>query len=257
MIDKARLRRSFAAAAAGYDAAAAVQREVAARLLAGLPAMADVTNLLDLGCGTGHGLSLLAERFPGRQPLAVDFALPMLAGLAAPRLCADAEALPLCDASIDLVWSNLTLQWCDAPRFFAEVARVLRRGGRLAASTLGPGTFAELRRAFAGVDAYRHTLAFASAEQLAAALAGAGLSLCALDTVSLTRRHADLAGLLAEVRGVGANRVTGPGARRGLMGRAARRRFEAAWEEMREGGALPLSYEVIFLHAEKQAIRMS
>ncbi len=54
-------------------------------------------------------------------------------------------------------------------------------------------------------------------------LAAAGLSLCALDTLRLTRRHADRAGLLAEVR---------------------------------DGGTLPLSYEVIFLHAEKMGRRM-
>ena len=254
--ERLHIRRAFAGAAASYDAAAVVQREAGLRLLAGLPADASPGRVIDLGCGTGHGLTLLGQRWPGTQLIGLDFALPMLRRL--PELdrylsiCADAEATPLRDATADLVWSNLTLQWCEPRRFCAEAARLLRRGGRLTLSTLGPDTFAELRLAFAGVDGYRHTLDFAAPATLAEAIGAAGLRLLGIERVALTRRHPGLRDLLGEVRDIGANRVGGDGARRrGLMGKAAWRQFEAAYERQRDGDGLPLTYDLLFLYAEK------
>ena len=58
--------------------------------------------------------------------------------------------LPLASASVDLVFSNLMLQWCQPPdAALAEVRRVLRPGGFLAFSTFGPATLQELRSAWA------------------------------------------------------------------------------------------------------------
>ena len=55
--------------------------------------------------------------------------------------------LPLPDASVDLVWSNLALHWHPQPdRVFAEWRRVLRVEGLLMFSNFGPDTLRELRR---------------------------------------------------------------------------------------------------------------
>ena len=52
-------------------------------------------------------------------------------------VCADAQALPIADASIDLVYSNLCLQWCEDPGLaLDEFRRVLRPGGMLLFSFL-------------------------------------------------------------------------------------------------------------------------
>ena len=69
----------FGRAAATYDAAAVLQKEVGARMMERL----DVVRLaparvLDLGCGTGDALGELAVRYPQAQRVAVDIALPML-----------------------------------------------------------------------------------------------------------------------------------------------------------------------------------
>jgi ubiquinone/menaquinone biosynthesis C-methylase UbiE len=54
------------------------------------------------------------------------------------RVRADAYALPFGDASFDLVFSSLMLQWCDdLDAVFAEIARVLKPGGLLLFSTSG------------------------------------------------------------------------------------------------------------------------
>src|SRR5690606_23389655 len=160
MTDTARLdarlaRRAFARAAAQYDASAVLQREVQQRLLERLELLAIQPRvILDAGCGTGQGVHLLARHYRKARLLALDWAEPM--AVAARRrqtwrrrwatICADAQALPLADASVDLIHSNLMLQWCeDLPRVFAQFRRVLKPHSALLFSTFGPDTLHELR----------------------------------------------------------------------------------------------------------------
>ena len=213
--------------------------------------------VIDAGCGTGYGGSLLRARWPGIELLAADFAPAMLAhpthaNGGALRVAADIEALPCADASFDLYWSSLAIQWCDSARFAREAARCLRAGGRLAVSTLGPDTFAELRAAFAGVDRYRHTLAFAPPQALADELRAAGFIDIRIERQTLTLHYPELRELLAAVREIGANGV-GAGARRGLMSRSVWQAFTAAYEQQRQPQGLPASYDVILAYARKPA----
>lgn len=250
---KQRVRDSFDRAASSYDGAAIVQRQVCERLLGLLDLPAPAPRILDAGCGTGYGARLLRARWPQAHITAVDFAPAMLA-LARPHAeqccAADIEALPLPGACLDAWWSSLSIQWCDAERVFAEAARVLRPGGRLAVSTLAPGTFAELRAAFSGIDHYRHTITFAQPQAIADALAGAGFSHIALHRATLTMHYPDLKALLRAVKAIGANPVGG-GARSGLMGRATWQALQAAYEHQRTPAGLPASYDVLLCTAEK------
>ena len=250
---KVLVRNTFARAASGYDAVAEFQRAAGRQLLAGLPFDASPLRILDTGCGTGHGLSLLCERWPAAQVMALDFALPMVRLLehGAGRLCGDAEALPLASQSINFYWSNLTLQWCDADSFIREAARVMKPGAKLALSTLGPGTFAELRAAFKSVDSYRHTIDFCDEATLTAAFATAGLRIRQLRRAPSMLHYPDISTLLDAVRKLGANRVTGPNRRSGLMGKAEWMRFVAQYERLRTASGLPLSYDTMFVYAEK------
>ncbi|MBI4741142.1 MAG: malonyl-ACP O-methyltransferase BioC [Betaproteobacteria bacterium] len=248
---KQRVRASFDRAAASYDAAAVLQRQVCDRLLAGFAA--DPLDILDAGCGTGYGSLLLRRRWPSARIAAADFAPAMLALArrhADDCLAADIEALPFADGVFDAWWSNLSLQWCSAGRVFSEAARVLRRGARLAVSTLGPGTFHELRDAFRGIDPYRHTLPFNGPDDLGKALAGAGFRNIAWQRETIAVHYTDLKTLLRAVKAVGANRVGG-GARPGMMGRAAWQALESAYERRRAADGLPASYDVVLGYAEK------
>ncbi|HEY3433836.1 MAG TPA: malonyl-ACP O-methyltransferase BioC [Rhodocyclaceae bacterium] len=251
------VRHAFGRAAHRYDAVADYQQEVGKRLLAGRPWLELSGRALDLGCGTGHGTALLQHGFPALNLTALDFALPMVSHLATvlsprpTRLCADAQALPFRPDSFDFCWSSLTMQWCDPVQVFAEIARILKPGGRLALSTLGPETFAELRQAFAGVDEYRHTIDFLPESSLKVALSEAGLNAVRWERKTITRYRPDLRSLLAGVRDLGANRVTGGNRRSGLMGKAAWLKLQAAYEALRIPQGLPLSYDTFFIYAEK------
>ena len=148
-IDKARMRASFDRAAAGYDAAAVLQKEVRTRMLARLDLVKLAPALiLDAGCGTGHASAALVDRFAGSRVVSLDIAMGMLRrmraaqsglksrvgrmfGRSSPQLlCADIERLPLATGSAGLVWSNLAVQWCnDLDLAFGEVGRVLQPEG--------------------------------------------------------------------------------------------------------------------------------
>ena len=250
---KQRIRAAFDRAAASYDAAAVLQKKVCELLLAGLELSNNTPAILDAGCGTGYGTRLLRARWPAARLTVADFA-PAMLDLAreAADACheADIEALPFTGPDFDLWWSSLSIQWCAADRVFSEAARVLRPQGRLAVSTLGPGTFRELRNAFSAVDRYRHTLPFSAPDSLEEALRGAGFSGIALHRETLTLHYPNLKTLLRAVKAIGANAI-GEGARSGMMGRTAWQALEAAYEQQRTQQGLPASYDVILCYAIK------
>lgn len=247
---KARVRLSFERAAPTYDSAADVQRRICDRLLAGLPDIR-VDRLLDAGCGTGYAQSLLQARFPAAQALALDLSPAMLDRIAAPccRLAGDLEHLPLADASLDLYWSSLAVQWCELALALREARRTLKPGGRLALASLGPATFHELRHAFAGVDEYRHTLSFHSPDEIRQIALASGFAAVDVQKSTEIAHYPDFKSLLKAVKAVGANQV-GAGQRRSLMSRTAFARAEVAGETLRTPAGLPLTYDVITLYAQ-------
>jgi ubiquinone/menaquinone biosynthesis C-methylase UbiE len=114
-----------------------ISERTAALATAAVPAPQHV---LDVGCGTGYLLRVLAGRFPGAQSLAgIDAAPNMIE--TANRIADDnrltfangvAEHLPYDDASMDLVVSSTSFDhWSDQGRGLNECARVLRSGGHL------------------------------------------------------------------------------------------------------------------------------
>ena len=165
-VDPRAVRRAFARAAATYDAAAALQREVGARMAQRLDyvKLAPALDPRRAAAAPARRSASSASRYPGARVVALDLALPMVAsgararaaGALAPAappcrgprartgaaacVCGDLNALPLRGVAFDLVWSNLALQWVnDVPRAFAEWRRVLKVGGLVSFTTFGPG----------------------------------------------------------------------------------------------------------------------
>ncbi|BBP73299.1 hypothetical protein PHLH6_53030 [Pseudomonas sp. Seg1] len=133
--DKRQVAASFSRAAASYDSVAELQRDVGTQLLQRLPAGFSPSRWMDLGCGTGYFTRALAERFTGRQGLALDIAEGMLEharplGGAEHFIAGDAERLPLQDGTCDLIFSSLAVQWCaEFDSVLSEAFRVLKPGG--------------------------------------------------------------------------------------------------------------------------------
>ncbi len=259
LLDKALVRKAFECAASSYDGAAYLQREIGARLFEHLdPVLLQPERVLDLGTGTGAGLAELKRRYPRASIFALDLAVAMLQQARNKQrwpwrrpayVCADAEALPLAADSVDLILSNLTIQWCnDLGRLFAECARVLRPGGLILFSTFGPDTLAELRASWEAVDEYSHVNRFADMHELGDALVGSGFGDVVMDREQITVQYSDLRFLLRELKAIGAHNVT-TGRNRGLYGRARLLGLEEHYEQFRHQGKLPASYEVVYGHA--------
>jgi len=251
------LRQDFSAAAASYDNAAVLAREVGRRMATRLDLVRlSPRRFADIGCATGDGLRELARRYPAAVPFAVDWALPMLravharAGVwsrlrgTAPRCVnADVRALPLASGSLDLVWSNLMLHWLADPRpAFAELHRVLGAGGLLHFAALGPDTLKELRRLGAPVAR------FPDMHDLGDLLVAAGFADPVMEMEMLTLVYPAPRAFLADQRRLGV--------RDALLGRLPWRQWRAlfaAWP--REAAGLPARFEIVYGHAWKTAAK--
>jgi ubiquinone/menaquinone biosynthesis C-methylase UbiE len=152
----------------GSELAEAGEAAVAASLGCGVPtAVAELREgetVLDLGSGAGADVLISARRVgPGGRAIGLDMTDEMLE--LARRNAAEAglanvefrkgyiEEIPLPDASVDVVISNCVINLAaDKGKVLAEVARVLRPGGRVAVSDvvadedMDEGTRADMRQ---------------------------------------------------------------------------------------------------------------
>lgn len=275
IIDKRAVRTAFGRAAASYDQAAILQREVCDRMLSRLDYVKYIPDVvLDAGSGTGYGTRKLLDRYPAARMLAVDVALAMhaqanahlpwwrqLIGNSIPnrttRVVADIEQLPYRNACVGLVWSNLTMQWCnDLRNTFAEVHRTLKTGGLFMFSTFGPDTLKELREAFRLVDGFSHVSRFTDMHDIGDMLVHRGFATPVMDMEYITMTYDDVVSLMKDLKAIGAHNAT-RGRRRGLTGKGVWRNAMSHYEALRKEGKLPATFEVIYGHAWKPQPRTS
>ena len=229
------------------------------------------SRILDAGCGTGHGVKRLAERYPDAQVVGLDFAYPMLQAERGREawlrrvftrthidyLCADFAGVPLPAASVDLVWSNLALHCVGDPQpELKELRRVLKVGGLLMFSCYGPDTLRELRHAFAAHDGAPHVHDFIDMHDLGDMLAVCGFSAPVMDMEVITLTYADTDALFADLRATGQQNVC-TNRRRGLTGKGVLQAARAEYETLRRDGRLPASFEIVYGHAWKPEPRVT
>jgi len=197
------------------------------------PVVIEAKTVVDLGTATGSACSLLARRFRRAHVIGVDLSFGMLAQ--ARKKCgwfnrhsyvqADAEQLPFPDHSIDIVFANLLLPWIGNPEhLFGEVARVLRKDGAFAFSTLGPDSLLELRQAWQELVARPETGGFLDMHDLGDAAVRAGLRDPVLDVDRTAISYESVESLARDLRALGA-----PSALPAALGRgwkAGPRRFD-------------------------------
>lgn len=274
MLDKREVARAFGRAAQHYDAHAVLQHEITSRLAERLALFKhSPARILDAGCGTGYGLSLLKTAYPNAELIGLDLARPMLelareksegtanwlgrlrqrmgfrSGLTGHYLCADMERLPFKTSSMPMLWSSLALQWAnDTEGCLREWHRVLAPGGLLVFATFGPDTLKELRQAFSQVDGGAHVSPFVDMHDIGDMLVHAGFQHPVMEMEMLTLTYSDLKSLMHDLKGIGAhNALTNRS--RGMMGKSAWAKLDAAYAAFRREGRLPATYEVIYGHA--------
>lgn len=281
--DPRALKRNFNRAAATFGEGDALHREVATRMQERLGYIKlDVRAALDLGCATGAALAGLRARYPHAMLTGLDVAFEMArtaasaAGLVARlrervqgtrrhAVCAGMDALPFIHGSFDLAWSNLALHWLDDPMpALREAHRVLRNGGLLMFSTLGPDTLRELRSAWAEAEAGAdpapaaeqrwHVKRFIDLHDIGDLLVKTGFATPVMDMETIVLTYKNLDKLFDDLAATGSGNamLARP---RGLTGKSAWARMRAAYERQRCDGRLPASFEVVYGHAWKAPAR--
>ncbi len=156
-------------------------------------------------------------------------------------LVGDIDALPLADNSIDMVWSNLAVQWSeDLPGALRQFRRVLRPEGTLLFSTLGDGSLHEVHEAWSHLDALPHANRFLSEPQIAAACHAEQL-VCSAERVTL--HFPDALSAMRSLKGIGATHLH-QGRDRQILTRQRLNQLEAHWPRDRHG--YRLSYHLIY-----------
>ncbi len=249
---------SFSAAAESYDSAADLQRRIVDKLQEILRDFSSKYNgqspecILDLGTGTGYGLAGLAEVFPQAKIFGLDIAEGMLQHArehhneAAGFFAGDAEHLPLADNSVDLIFSSLSIQWCQHPQIlFAEIQRVLKPGGCFVVATLGPESLVELKQAWSKVDSAVHVNRFLPFGVLLDAAKSTQLDAVRVESYLDVERFKSPMELFRNLKHLGAHNVNA-GRPKGLTGRGRIKTLCDAYEQHRQGdGLVPASWEVL------------
>ncbi|MDH5571200.1 MAG: malonyl-ACP O-methyltransferase BioC [Gammaproteobacteria bacterium] len=261
-LESQQVRRAFDKAARDYDAAAVLQREIADRLLERLEYMRiSPEHILDLGAGTGYCSRGLAAKYPSATIYAADIAPAMLryakGSLSWLRkfkkrdkfIVTDANSLAFADNSMDIIFSNLTLQWCpQLEQVFKELKRVLKPGGMLLFSTFGPDTLKELRNSWLKVDDNIHVNHFIDLHDVGDAMLQAGFSDPVMDMEMITVTYKDVKSIMRDLKQIGAHNVN-QGRARALTGKGRLLKLQQEYEVYRSQGVLPVSHEVIYGNA--------
>ncbi len=256
-IDKHDIALSFSKAADTYDTLAEFQHQTGERLLSLLPDHS-VDRVLDLGVGTGYFSSSLRGSYPAASMVELDISARMLElckhrsvesqDLQRTQIQADIEALPFQSQCFDLIFSNLSIQWChNLDNVFYGIANNLADGGTAIVTTLVDGSLRELKQAWSAVDDAVHVNAFTCEQTVQASCVRAGLSINRWLLEDNIQSFATMAELIRSVKDIGAHNMH-PGRPKGLMGKNKYRRFINAYEQLQlPSGQFPLSYRVLYM----------
>ena len=243
-----KIAKNFGSASSSYDVSARLQRFSGKYLLPWLPNRHDLT-VLDLGCGTGFFSDVLAKRF--QRVIALDLSKDMLNYTKTHRdpqinlLNANAMSLPFQDNSLDVIYSNLVIQWCQPlTTLLSEIKRVLKPGGIFIVSTLTDGTLFELKSSWAQVDDEKHVIDFKTGEELVADFKSVEFDVLEAKQQDISLEYESVLHLAYELKGLGANHVPDK-QKKGLAGKDKWRKMTSAYSNFQEpNGVYPATYSL-------------
>ena len=240
-----------------YTRASFVAHEIFNRLQSRLDYLSvEPKVVLDLGCGDMQPYRLLKKKYPKSVLVGLDISMPMLGQayrrrslFSKPRLLqADAHSIALANDSCDLVLSNMMFPLCAEPgKIFKEINRVLKPGGALLFSSLGPDSFRSVLTVLERHDPHHLRADFFDMHDLGDAMAEAGLAQPVLDIEYLDVNYGSAQQLLKEMRDCGVTNV----AQERFKGLMTPRKAKKIERSIADLDPLGFSLEIIQGHAWK------
>ncbi|GJM07440.1 MAG: malonyl-[acyl-carrier protein] O-methyltransferase 1 [marine bacterium B5-7] len=208
--------------------------------------------ILDLGSGPGTLTPVLKTLYSEATVYALDVAEKMLLDIPN-AICADAACIPLANHSIDFCCMNLLLPFLsDRKIIFQEVKRILKPGGLLLFTTLGPDTLKELRTCFKAVDNQPHTFPFTDMHDIGDELMSLRFEDPVVDMQTQTLAYKDLHTLHRDLKQSGASFPDASSS----LNKAEYQQLLAAFDAQREEGYVPMTAEIIFGHAWRAPLQV-
>ncbi len=242
------IAKTFGSASQSYDVSARLQRFSGKHLMPWLPKKNDLT-VVDLGSGTGFFTDLLASTY--QQVIGLDISTEMLRFSQANRnkkiawIEADAHKIPLQDSSIDFIYSNLVIQWCE-PLDVAidEMLRVLKPGGLIIFTTLVDGTLHELKSSWRQVDDDQHVIDFKTVTELNQLFTRNNAKILEQKCQDIVLEYQNVIHLARELKGLGANHLAQK-KNRGLSGKDKWFKMTDYYQDFLEpSGIYPATYRL-------------
>ena len=255
-IDNQAVAKALEAAAKTYKKGEEIPHAIADRLLERLDFIhLNPLQVVDFGARTGYTTRALLKHYEKADIISFDFSVSLLNQAEngfqehLPKmLVAEYTLLPFADQSVDLIFSNLTFQWSlNLQQTLQECRRILRPGGLLLFSTVGPDTLKELRASFS--DEKRHVHSFYDMHDIGDMLTYLHFIHPVMDMEYLTVRYSSVLQLMADLKAIGAHNAAQDRSR-GLMGKNQWQQMLKTYEKWRdESRAVPVTIEVIYSHA--------
>lgn len=242
------IAKTFGSASQSYDVSARLQRFSGKHLMPWLPKKTDLT-VLDLGSGTGFFTDLLAGNY--QRVIGLDISKDMLHFAKSKRdddilwIEGDAHKIPLANESVDLIYSNLVIQWFN-PLDVAinEMLRILKPGGLIIFTTLIDGTLHELKSSWKQVDNDQHVIDFKSEEELNTLFNTNKSKLLEQKCQDIVLEYQNVIHLARELKGLGANHLPHK-KNRGLSGKDKWFKMTEYYQEFLEpNGIYPATYRL-------------
>lgn len=259
-LDQAALRRHRNQAAATLPEAAELEQRVGEELLQRLDYV-DVSpkTILYLGSGSGCLWTPLRKTYRAAKIVLQESAFQLLKLPFNKKawwrkkpltVCGDLEHLPFQNDTQELIIANLSFDFSNAlAHTLQECHRLLKPGGLLMFTMLGPDTLIELKAASAAVDDFPRVHPFLDMHDIGDAVVKSGFQNPVFDVDYYELTYASTSQLWMDLRHLGVQNVH-KARQTTLTGRDRWARLEQAYECHRdETGLLPVTAEVVFGHA--------